>query len=65
MEKLIKITELSRKLGLHRATLKRWIHEGRGPEVTLTPGGHYLFKESDIIEWQKKLMVHSDKKNLE
>ena len=57
MEKLLKISDVSRKLGLHRETLKRWIKEGRGPKVSLSPGGHYLFKETDITAWQEELKV--------
>ena len=55
MERLYKISEVSRMLGFSKASLKRWIKEGSGPDVTFSPGGHYLFKESDIDAWQEKM----------
>lgn len=65
MEKLLKISEVARKLGLHKATLKRWVQSGLGPVVSLTPGGHYLFKESDILIWQESLKSRGcEKKSL-
>lgn len=62
MEKLLKISAVARKLGLHTATLKRWIQSGCGPVVSLTPGGHYLFKESDILIWQESLKARGCEK---
>jgi excisionase family DNA binding protein len=57
MDKLLKISEASRILGVHRVTLKRWVQEGRGPKAIISPGGHYLFKESDFIDWQNSLQT--------
>jgi excisionase family DNA binding protein len=63
MEKLLKIRQAAKLTGFHRETLKRWIKEGRGPNVCLSPGGHYLFKESDIIAWQEELQVIQPRKS--
>lgn len=55
MERLLKISEVSRILGCHRVTLKRWIRGGKGPNATMSPGGRYMFREADIIDWQGSL----------
>lgn len=55
MDNFYKISDVAQKLGVHRATLKRWIKTGKGPVFSLTPGGHYLFRESDVLEWQEQL----------
>lgn len=57
MEKLLKLRQAASLTGFHRETLKRWIKEGRGPRVSITPGGRYLFTESDIADWKNGLKV--------
>lgn len=57
MEKLLKLRQAANLTGFHRETLKRWIKEGRGPRVFVTPSGRYLFKESDLTSWQDSLKV--------
>lgn len=65
MEKLLKIREAANLTGFHRETLKRWIREGRGPRVSITPSGRYLFTESDLIAWNNSLKVIEPVKGIE
>jgi excisionase family DNA binding protein len=55
VQRLLNISEVSRILGCHRVTLKRWIRGGKGPRATISPGGRYMFREADIADWQESL----------
>ncbi len=55
MEKLIRLNVVAKNIGIDRQTLKRWMDAGKGPRATRTPGGLYMFKESDIKTWAKGL----------
>jgi DNA-binding transcriptional MerR regulator len=57
LQRLMKISEVSRIIGCHNVTLKRWVREGRGPKATMSPGGRYMFKEADFINWQNSLQT--------
>lgn len=46
-ETWLTITQAATRLGVHRATLRRWADEGQIP-VLLTPGGHRRFSTDDI-----------------
>ena len=65
MEKLLKLRQAANLIGFHRETLKRWIKSGDGPKVSRTPGGQYLFTESDLIDWKNSLDVIEPVKRLE
>ena len=55
MERLYKLAEVAKRLGVHRNTLLRWVATGCGPKVGRLPGGFYVFKERDVAEWEESL----------
>jgi excisionase family DNA binding protein len=48
----LSITEASELLGVHRTTLRRWVHEGSIP-CFRTPGGHRRFRTADLAAWME------------
>jgi len=55
IEQFIKLTELSRLIGIPRITLRRWILQGIGPTYRRSPTGTFLFRESDVEKWIENL----------
>ncbi len=55
MEKMIRLNEVAKQLGVHRATLRRWILSGQGPTAMKTPGGFFVCSEEDVKKWRDQL----------
>ena len=55
MEKLIRLNQAAKQLGVHKQTLRRWVLRGLGPIVTKTPGGFFMFTEGDLRAWHDQL----------
>lgn len=55
MTKLYTLTQICKLTGFSRWTFGRWLRQGKGPKFKLSPGGSYLFMESDVREWIAKL----------
>lgn len=52
----LKPREAAPMLGVHWKTVKDWAEQGIIP-YSLTPGGHFLFKKSDIEKYLEKRQV--------
>ena len=52
MEKLVKISEAAKMLGVSVQTLRNWDKQGN-IKLVLTPGKHRMFRLSDIEAFQK------------
>lgn len=48
---MLTVRELAELCGVHVRTVKRWLHEGKGPGVHVMPGGHMRFSKGDVDEW--------------
>jgi excisionase family DNA binding protein len=48
--RVLGVVETSKRLGIHKNTLLRWIHEGNSPP-TFIFNGKYVFKEKDVEKW--------------
>jgi excisionase family DNA binding protein len=55
MKKLLSLPAAARTIGIARWTLRSWVQKGQGPAFKLTPGGHYLFREADVLQWLSEL----------
>jgi len=55
MEKLLRFTEVCKTLGITRHTMRRWIANGKGPKVIMSPGGQFFFREADLRRWEDAL----------
>jgi len=46
-DEVLTLSEAAARTGVHRRTVRAWIRGGRLP-ATLTPGGHYRVRASDL-----------------
>ncbi len=54
VRKMIRMSEISVRLGVNRSTIYRWIKRGQFPKPAYLANRVTAFYESDIREWQKK-----------
>jgi excisionase family DNA binding protein len=57
---LLRTSDVARRLGVRAATVRCWCETGIGPDFVRTPGGHYLFKPSDVDRWEKSLRTSEE-----
>ncbi|MGB6068320.1 MAG: helix-turn-helix domain-containing protein [Desulfomonilaceae bacterium] len=55
MERLLRLTEISKLTGISRWTIRYWLRQGKGPAYGRSPGGHFRFRENDVLAWYMKL----------
>jgi DNA-binding transcriptional MerR regulator len=51
MEKFLSIGTAAKMIGICRWTLRWWAKNGQAPDFKISPGGHYMFRKSDIVRW--------------
>ena len=51
MEKLMRLSELKKCLGVSRSTIYRWIKKGQFPAPYHLSSGTVAWKASEIIDW--------------
>ncbi|MFC3994573.1 helix-turn-helix transcriptional regulator [Nocardiopsis sediminis] len=59
-ERSLSPSEMATELGFSRRTVYRWIHDGVGPRVFRSPGGHIRIRWADFIEWAKAHDYYSE-----
>ena len=47
IDRVLRMSEAARRLGVTRRTVLRYVHEGKLPAVQL-PSGHYRVRETDL-----------------
>ncbi len=52
LEELLGVREVSRLLGIKKATLYGWVHKGKIPVIKV--GSRLRFKPSEISRWLKQ-----------
>jgi excisionase family DNA binding protein len=55
MVKFLNAAQVAERTGISKWTLRYWTRNGQGPAHKRTPGGHYLFRESDVRRWLSEL----------
>ena len=58
-DELLKLTEIARLMGVRRATVARWVRDGRLPAVQ-TPGGHWRVRSSEVDAMLKNAVRTED-----
>lgn len=58
-DELLKLTEIARLMGVRRATVARWVRDGRLPAVQ-TPGGHWRVRSSEVDAMLKNAVQPED-----
>lgn len=54
-EKMLRIKEVAKRLGVDPVTMRRWLEQGKGPAHIRTPGKVYLFDHRDVESWLNSL----------
>ena len=55
MERLLSLTGAAKRIGVSRWTFRWWVRKGQGPPYKRSPGGRFLFRESDVLLWFSEL----------
>ncbi len=53
--KLLRISDLSQRIGVHPSTIRRWCERGEGPAHIKVGRGHYLFESEAVECWLNQL----------
>lgn len=51
MTDLLKLRTAAALIGVAPGVLRRWLKRGVGPRHFRTVGGHFRFREPDILRW--------------
>jgi excisionase family DNA binding protein len=49
--KLLRISDVAQRIGVHESTIRRWCQKGAGPAHIKIGRGHYLFDPQTVERW--------------
>ena len=53
--RLLRISDVAQRIGVHESTIRRWCQKGAGPAHIKVGRGHYLFDPEAVERWLVQL----------